>query len=58
MMQKGMIKMKIDIADINKIIDGEIKYAKQVNPVMALGMSQIKRILNEMDDKLESEANK
>jgi len=50
--------MKIDIADINKIIDGEIKYAKQVNPVMALGMSQIKRILNEMDDKLESEANK
>jgi hypothetical protein len=50
--------MKIDIVDINKVIDKEMEYAKQANPIMALGMSQIKRILNEMNDKLELETNK
>jgi hypothetical protein len=49
--------MKIDIIDINKAIDKEMEYAKQVNPIMALGMSQIKRILNEINDKLESGTN-
>ena len=41
--------MKIE--RINELIDAEIEFAKQVNPVMALGMSQIKRILNEEAEK-------
>lgn len=39
------------IKKINELIDKEIEYAKQVNPVMALGMSQIKKILNEEAEK-------
>ena len=49
--------MKIDIVEINKIIDKEMEFAKEVNPVMALGMSHIKRMINEYDDFLEREAN-
>ena len=36
--------MKIE--KINELIDKEIEFAKQINPVMALGMKQIKVILN------------
>lgn len=36
--------MKIE--KINELIDKEIEFAKHVNPVMALGMEQIKVILN------------
>lgn len=37
----------MDINKINEIIDEEIEFAKQVNPQMAMGMSQIKKVLNE-----------
>lgn len=43
--------MSMKIEKINKLIDEEMEYAKQVNPVMALGMSQIKKILNEEVEK-------
>lgn len=50
--------MKIDVEKINEIIDKEVEFAKQVNPVMALGMEQIRTILNKYDDELERKANK
>lgn len=42
--------MKIEIEKINEIINKEIEYAKQVSPIMALGMEHIKRIINEKYD--------
>lgn len=45
--------MKIDIEIINKIIDKEMDYAKEVNPVMALGMNQVKEVINKYNTKLE-----
>lgn len=36
----------ISIEVINELIDSEVEFAKKVNPVMALGMEQIKRKLN------------
>lgn len=50
--------MKIDVEKINEIIDKEVEFAKQVNPVMALGMEQIRKILNKYDDELEENTNK
>ncbi|MEG1313420.1 MAG: hypothetical protein RSD40_03810 [Bacilli bacterium] len=47
--------MKIDIEIINEIIDKEMDYAKNVNPVMALGMSYVKDIINKYNNKLEKE---
>lgn len=41
----------MDIKIINKIIEEEIKEAKQINPVMALGMSHVKMVLNEYEEK-------
>lgn len=37
----------MDINKINQLIDSEMEFAKKVNPQMALGMSQIKKLLNE-----------
>lgn len=50
--------MKVDINEINKLIDKEYKHALQINPEMAFGMKHIKVILNQYDDKLEKESNK
>ncbi|AIY85372.1 hypothetical protein U729_3103 (plasmid) [Clostridium baratii str. Sullivan] len=50
--------MKIDIEEINEIINKEIEFAKQVNPVMALGMEQIRRVLNEYNYELDKKADK
>lgn len=36
----------LSIEEINKIIDDEIKYAKEVTPYMAIGMLQIKKQIN------------
>lgn len=36
----------LTIEEINTLIDDEIEYAKRANPVMALGMEQIRRKLN------------
>lgn len=41
--------MKIE--KINELIDKEIEFAKKVNPVMALGMKQIRDILNKEEEK-------
>lgn len=35
------------IEKINEIIDKELEYAREVNPIMAMGMIQIKMILNQ-----------
>lgn len=42
----------ISFNEIFEIIDKEIEFAKQINPVMALGMSQIKRMLEEKMEEL------
>lgn len=39
--------MKISIEKINELIEKEMEFAKQVNPMMAMGMSQVKKILND-----------
>lgn len=39
--------MKISIEKINELIEKEMEFARQVNPVMAMGMSQVKKILND-----------
>lgn len=44
--------MNISIDKINEIIDEEMKYAKEVNPVMALGMDQVKMLLNDYANEL------
>lgn len=41
----------MEIKRINELIDKEIEYAKQVNPIMALGMSRIRDILNKEAEK-------
>lgn len=45
--------MKIDICEINRIIEEEVEFAKEINPIMALGMNHVKRMLNEYNDSLE-----
>jgi len=39
--------VKISIEKINELIEKEMEFARQVNPVMAMGMSQVKKILND-----------
>ncbi|TCO69531.1 regulator [Marinisporobacter balticus] len=46
--------MKIDILEINNLLDKEIEFAKQVNPQMAMGMAQIKKIINKLNAEKET----
>lgn len=51
--------MKIDITEINKVLDEEIEFAKGcVMPQFVMGLQQAKKILNQLDDTKEREANK
>ena len=43
---KKLNNILLSIEEINKIIDDEIEYAKEVNPHMAIGMLQIKKQIN------------
>ncbi|NCI20621.1 hypothetical protein [Clostridium botulinum] len=44
-MKKGIDIMKEGLEEAIKIIDKEMELAKQINPVMALGMDQIKDLI-------------
>lgn len=37
----------LSIEKINELIEKEMEFANQVNPQMAMGMAQIKKVLND-----------
>ena len=50
--KEGLVLKNLNIETINKLIDKELEFARQVNPQMAMGMIQVKKILNDACNKL------
>lgn len=47
--------MELRIDEVNEVIDREIEFAKSINPHMAMGMRQIKLVINQYHDERSKE---